>query len=171
MTFPEKQESILFDFSKSDDIVQWYSRDDTVMGGISNSQLRSTEQDTAIFVGEVSLENNGGFAAVRSRDALYDLSSYTGISLHVKGDDKRYSVNIRTDTSQNRLRYQASFETKNDEWTTIQLPFQNFVAARRGKRPSNAPPLDTQYINSFGFIIANKQVGPFRLEIAWIKAF
>jgi len=166
-----QKEYILFDFSKSDDVAQWYSRDDTVMGGISNSQLRATDEGTAAFVGEVSLENNGGFAAIRSRDAHYDLSAFTGVVLHIKGDLKTYSMNIRTDTSSNGLRYQANFKVVREEWMVVLLPFQNFVAARRGQRPPDAPALDLHSICSFGFIIANKQVGPFRLELASIKAY
>jgi len=171
MTSSEQQESILFDFSKPDDISQWYARDDTVMGGVSASQLRATDEKTAVFAGEVSLENNGGFAAVRSRDAQYDLSAYTGIALRLKSDAKVYSMNIRTDTSLNGLRYQTSFKLTQEVWMTIRLPLQNFVAARRGKRFPDAPPLDSQRIRSFGFIIAGKQIGPFRLELASIKAY
>ncbi len=171
MTLPDRNEYTLFDFSKPDDIAQWYPRDDSVMGGISNSQLRATGQGTAVFAGDVSLENNGGFAAVRSREATYDLGAYTGIALRLRGDGKAYSMNIRTDTSLNGLRYQASFNVTSEEWTTVHLPFQNFVAARRGKRPPDAPPLDLLCIRSFGFIIASKQVGSFCLEIESIKAY
>lgn len=171
MILPEKKEYVLFDFSNPDDVAQWYSRDDTVMGGVSASQLHTTGEGTAAFAGEVSLENNGGFAAIRSLDSQYDLSEYTGIALHIKSDLKTYSMNIRTDTSSNGLRYQANFKAVRKEWMTVLLPFQNFAAARRGQRPLDAPPLDTQRIRSFGFIIANKQVGPFRLELASIKAY
>lgn len=172
MTFPGQKEYMLFDFSSSDDIALWYSRDDSIMGGVSDSQLRSTNQGTAIFAGEVSLDNNGGFAAVRSHDATaYNLSTYIGLALRLKGDGKAYSMNIRTDTSLNGLRYQASFKVEHEEWTTVRLPFQDFVAARRGKRPLDAPPLDKEHIRSFGIIISNKQVGPFRLELEWIKAY
>ena len=141
------------------------------MGGVSDSQLRATSEGTAVFAGEVSLENNGGFAAIRSRDTHYDLSAYTGIALRLKGDDKMYSMNIRTDTSSNGLRYQKSFKLAQEGWMTIRLPFQDFGAACRGQRPPDAPALDLQHISSFGFIIANKQVGPFRLEVASIKVY
>lgn len=171
MTLPEQKVYTLFDFSKPDYIAQWYARDDIIMGGVSDSRLLSTGQDTAVFAGNVSLENNGGFAAVRSRDASYDLSPYTFLSLRIKGDGKHYSVNIRTEDSVNGVRYQASFYASNDEWMTKDIPLHDFVAARRGKRPSGAPLLDLQRIRSFGFIIANKQEGLFRLEIAWMKAY
>lgn len=171
MTSTDRKELTLFDFSKPDDIAQWYSRDDSVMGGISDSQLRATDKGTAIFAGEVSLENNGGFAAVRSRDAQYNLSAYTGIMLRLKGDSNVYGINMRTSTSPNGLRYQANFKLAQREWMLVHLPFQNFAAASRGKRPPDAPPLDIQHISSFGIIISNKQVGPFLLEIEWIKAF
>ena len=34
----------------------------------------------------------------------------------------------------------------------------------------DAPKLDTEKIRSFGFTISDKQVGPFKLEVDWIRA-
>lgn len=171
MTIPTQGEQTLFDFSNPETIAQWYAHDDTVMGGVSGSQLQGTEQRTAFFVGAVSLHNNGGFAAVRSRPSTYDLHNFAGIELRFKGDGKRYSLNIRNDSGVNGLRYQASFDAQAGVWTTVQLPFHAFVATRRGKTPPNSPPLDLERISSFGLIIANKQAEPFRLELAWMKAY
>lgn len=44
----------------------WYVVDDGVMGGRSSSSLRSGESGIAVFEGVLSLENNGGFASVRT---------------------------------------------------------------------------------------------------------
>ncbi len=109
MTLFEQKVYTLFDFSRPSDIAQWYSRDDIIVGGISDSQILATGQSTVAFAGNVSLENNGGFAAVRSHDSLYDLNAYKFLSLCIKGDGKHYSLNIRTENSENGVRYQANF--------------------------------------------------------------
>ncbi|MBP1721795.1 MAG: Complex intermediate-associated protein 30 [Deltaproteobacteria bacterium] len=36
---------------------------------------------------------------------------------------------------------------------------------------TSAPPVDKAKIKTFGFLIADKQDGPFRLEIDWIGAY
>jgi hypothetical protein len=35
---------------------------------------------------------------------------------------------------------------------------------------SSEPPLDASKVTSVGFLISDKQAGPFKLEVAWIKA-
>jgi NADH dehydrogenase [ubiquinone] 1 alpha subcomplex assembly factor 1 len=40
----------------------------------------------------------------------------------------------------------------------------------RGRVLTDVPPLNPAEGNSVGFIISDKQAGPFRLEVGWIKA-
>jgi len=56
-----------------------------------------TDQGTLEFKGIVSLENNGGFASIRSGTANYDLSDFEGLLIRVRGDGHRYAFNLRTD--------------------------------------------------------------------------
>ena len=39
-----------------------------------------------------------------------------------------------------------------------------------GRALDNVPALDPSAIYQFGFLISDKQAGPFNLEIDWIKA-
>jgi hypothetical protein len=43
------------------------------------------------------------------------------------------------------------------------------VAAFRGRVLPEEPPIDASKISAFGFLIADKQEGSFRLEIDWIQ--
>ena len=43
----------------------WLVVNDNVMGGVSESNIRFSENNTLIFQGRVSIENNGGFASFR----------------------------------------------------------------------------------------------------------
>jgi hypothetical protein len=51
-----------------------------------------------LFSGEVSTENNGGFASVRSKnfDPAWDLGGYEGIRVTLKGEGQRYKLILRT---------------------------------------------------------------------------
>ena len=44
---------------------KWSIVNDNVMGGLSESNISISENETLIFKGRVSLDNNGGFASVR----------------------------------------------------------------------------------------------------------
>jgi len=57
---------LLFDFDDRSAVDGWHAIDDRVMGGVSCSRLRHDPAGHAVFEGEVSLAQNGGFASVRS---------------------------------------------------------------------------------------------------------
>lgn len=167
----EKGELTVFNFDKPGDENAWRTIDDVVMGGISSSTWKVTADGTAMFTGTVSLENNGGFSSVRSRAGSYDLSNYKGIALRVKGDGKQYKLNIKTDAQFDSIMYQGEFATEKGIWQIVKMPFAKFVATYHGAVLSDVPKLDIKSIRTFGFLIANKQKGPFQLEIDWIKAY
>ena len=167
----ETGELLISNFDKPGEGKIWRVINDGVMGGISSSTWNITEKGAAVFAGNVSLENNGGFASVRSAVGTYDLSKYKGIVLRVKGDGKRYNLNLKTDAEFDSILYQAEFGTEKEKWQLIEIPFSRFAPTYHGFVPPDAPKLDTKEIRRFGFLIADKQKGPFRLEIAWIKAY
>jgi monofunctional biosynthetic peptidoglycan transglycosylase len=166
---PEQHRAI-FEFDGSDSGRGWTSVNDDVMGGISNGGFRINAAGILEFTGVVSLENNGGFASIRSRPSKHDLSGYEGLLVRVRGDGKRYACNIRTDFEIMAGSYQQRFETKKNEWQEIALPFREFVATSFGQVMRDAPKLDTAKIRSFGFTISDKQAGSFQLEVDWISA-
>ena len=167
----EGKEKSVFEFKRQEDGQQWQPLNDTVMGGISGSRLTITDGGTALFTGRVSLENYGGFASVRSKAGEYDLGSFAGILLRFRGDGKRYKLVLKTDDAFEGTLYQVSFETLKDTWEIVRIPFREFVPTFRGRLLNNAPPLDNRSIKTFGFLIADKQEGPFTLEIQSIAAY
>ena len=162
-------DKILFDFQTATNTAAWQVVNDDVMGGMSTSSLRLTN-GAAIFQGEVSLENDGGFASVRSLPARYDLAGCDTFVIRVRGDGRRYKFTARTDRSFDSAIYQTVFTTKKGEWEEHRLPLKQFVPTFRGRVLSSEPPLDPARVTSVGFLIADKQDGPFRLEIAWVHA-
>jgi len=166
-----QNELVVFDFAKTSDREQWRPINDTVMGGISASQLQLTKDGNALFTGNVSLENNGGFASLQSKPSNFDFSGYEGILIRVKRDGKRYKLSIKNNTFLDSPRYQAAFNTEGGVWATIRIPFHTMVPTFRGTVLTNESTIDITKVKSFGLLISDKQEGPFRLEIDWIKAY
>lgn len=167
---PEK-EMVVFDFSNPSDLNQFRPINDTVMGGISASQLQMTQEGTALFTGTVSLENNGGFASLQSKPTNYNFTGYQGLALRVRGDGKRYKLSLKNNTFLDSPRYEAAFSTENGVWSTVTIPFDSLVPTFRGTVLTNETPVDISSVKSFGLLISDKQAGPFRLEIDWLKAY
>jgi monofunctional biosynthetic peptidoglycan transglycosylase len=147
----------------------WQVVNDDVMGGVSRSAF-GVRHGVAVFQGVVSLENNGGFASVRSLPARHDLKGSHAFAIRARGDGRRYKFTVRTDHSFDSPLYQAAFTTKPGAWQEHCLPFQRLVATFRGRILAGEPPPDPAEVASVGFLISDQQAGPFRLEIARIKA-
>lgn len=160
----------LFDFTQPDAGQRWSVVNDGVMGGVSGSQFQ-IDENIAVFAGFVSLENNGGFASIRSQPELQDLSAHTGIVVRVKGDGKRYQFRLRTSSTLNRIAYTVGFDTQTDVWQTVRLPFADFIPTSFGVVLTDVPAIDPRDIASFGVLISDKQEGEFRLEIDWIGVY
>lgn len=160
----------LFDFQAATNSHVWEVVNDDVMGGVSTSQFQILTNGCAVFSGTVRLENNGGFASVRSAPLRENLTGLTAFVLRVRGDGKQYKFSVRTGAGLDTPLYQCSFATKQGEWVEHRLAFSYFVPTFRGRVLTDAPPLNPATVNSVGFLISDKQAGPFRLEIGWIKA-
>jgi monofunctional biosynthetic peptidoglycan transglycosylase len=160
----------LFDFQAATNSPAWQIVNDDVMGGVSTSRFQILTNGGAIFSGVVSLENNGGFASVRSQPVRADLTGCDSFLLRVRGDGRRYKVAVRTDAGLDTPLYQLAFTTKRGAWEEHRLPFKDFVPTFRGRILTGVPPLNPARVTSVGFLISDQQAGPFRLEIGWIKA-
>ncbi len=161
-------DKIVYDFQNTTNTTAWQVVNDDVMGGISTSSFRLTN-GVALFQGKVSLENNGGFASVRSLPARHDLAGSDVFVVRVRGDGRSYKFTARTDPSFDSAIYQCVFTTKKGEWEEHRLPFKQFIPTFRGRVLAGEPPLDPAKVTSVGFLISDKQDGPFQLEVAWIK--
>jgi monofunctional biosynthetic peptidoglycan transglycosylase len=163
-------ERVLFAFEGDQGSDRWMIVNDGVMGGLSRSRILVTEENTAVFEGEISLANNGGFASVRSRPGEIPTAGTSRLAVRVRGDGREYQLRIRTEDAFDGVAYRWDFETRADEWMTIEASYRDFVPTFRGRILRDVPPIDPGAIRQIGFLIADKEEGPFRLEIDWIKA-
>ena len=164
-------EKMIIDFSSPDEQERWEIINDAVMGGVSESRISIIDNKAALFQGVVSLDNYGGFASIRTHPREFDLIGSKGLIVRVKGDGKDFRLRLRTDNTYDGIAYQTHFSTEQDRWITARLSFEAFTPVFRGMVVNDAPPLDITAIRRIGFMIADKQAGPFRLEIEWVKAF
>jgi monofunctional biosynthetic peptidoglycan transglycosylase len=163
----EDQPVMIIDFASESAV--WPSIDDVVMGGVSSSEMVG-EDGFATFRGEVSFDNNGGFASVRSRPQVRDLSSFDGLALRVRGDGKTYGFRIRTDSSFDGVSYQVAISPPAGVWHEVKVAFTDFVPVYRGRRVTGHPPLNAAQVTTLGLIIS-RQEGPFRFDIASIGGY
>ena len=160
----------LFDFQAATNSTAWQVVNDDVMGGVSTSKFQLLASGGAVFSGVVSMENNGGFASVRSSPVREELSGCEVFVLRVRGDGRRYKFTVRTETGFNAPIYQRAFTTKRNEWEEHRIAFKDFVPTFRGRVLTDVKPLNPAKVISVGFLISEQQAGPFRLEIGSVKA-
>ena len=162
------EDRVLFDFSKAEAAKQWQTVNDGVMGGVSDGRFKMTDNKTMEFFGTLSLENNGGFASVRSRPTQVNLKHGDSIAARVQGDGREYTFNLYVPRDSGRYSFRQSFKTKKDEWIEVRFPVDKFVATWRGRVFADQK-LDPSRVNSVGFLLGDKKAGPFKLEVEWIK--
>ena len=163
----------LFTFEDEQQVAEWHTENDVVMGGVSRSQVTyvaeaAGKEGIAHFTGHVSLENDGGFAQILYDQKTLDLDGFEGIELHVRGDQQTYQ--LRIETSAERVAYARSFETTG-EWQFIKLAFADFESTYHGEPVPDAPELDRSAIRTVGFLIGDQQEGNFELLIDEVRAY
>lgn len=146
---------------------RWRIVNDGVMGGLSSSKA-IVQDDKIIFSGNVSLENNGGFASLRSPVNEYNFEEYSGIEIRIKADGKRYSISMKETTYFTGLFYTFTFETKKDEWITVKIPFDKFKPYYFGKEINSNKKIPLNNIKEISLLIGDKQEGSFKAEIEYL---
>ena len=160
----------LFLFDRPEAVAAWSAIDDRVMGGVSRSALRFDPAGHAVFSGQVSPDNNGGFASVRASVSTPVTTDIDAIELLVRGDGHRYKLNLRTDRGFDGVNYQAAFALPAGQWATLRLSLDVFQPSWRGRAVPDAPPLRGARIEQVGLMIADRQFGAFALAIGAIWA-
>lgn len=163
MGYAEESETV---YRPGDVKQEWRVICDTVMGGRSKGEVK--EGKVMVFSGKVSLENNGGFASMRSVEGEMDLSKFDGLRLKLMGTGRTFYVSLRVE-GLGRVAYWAPIETKKGEWVEVMVPFENFKPTFFGKE-LKGPKLNTAKLTSVGFMLYDKEAGDFELKVKEIVA-
>ena len=153
---------LLFDFSASPDWSGWAVQNDVVMGGESSSDLSRSNEGHAVFTGDVSLRNNGGFASLRYHFTPKDIRGYESAVIRLKGDGKKYQFRLKAGLNE-RASYLFTFNTSG-EWQTIEIPLDKMEPFYRGNK-LDQPNFNANQMQEVRFLIGNGKAENFRLEI------
>ena len=146
----------------------WNIVNDDVMGGISTSTMSLNKEKNLLFKGNLSLENNGGFASSTLSLEKNILNEVKFFKIKFKGDGNTYKLRFRQNNR--RASYSHDFKSSKDEWIEVDLRVEDFKATWRGYSYSDYPALEPKEVISMGLQISDKQEGDFILEIEYIKA-
>jgi len=167
----------------------WKSLNDTIMGGSSRANCRST--DKGLFLEGNLIEEGGGFVSCRSPifSKPFDLSNYSGLIIDVEGEGRTLKFAIacekKTFSLSNLLkgdiRWVASIPTKKEGVSRIKIPFKDLEPARRAKPVRLPLRFDASCINRFqvlhskfgqpGKMNSGFSSGPIKLLIKSISAY
>jgi hypothetical protein len=153
---------VLFDFGKDSDLANWSVVDDVVMGGRSEGHFEINSEGHAVFHGDVSLQNNGGFSSVRYRFNQRNVSDYSKALIWLKGDGRQYQFRIKS-SAYDRHSYIYHFQTTG-EWQIVEVPFAEMYPGFRGRK-LDMPNYPGEEMEEIAFLIANKLAESFQLEI------
>jgi NADH dehydrogenase [ubiquinone] 1 alpha subcomplex assembly factor 1 len=159
----------LISFSDAADEPSWVAVNDDVMGGVSRGAARISDGQLH-FSGTLSLENNGGFASLRTVAFRPDLTLASAIVLRVLGDGRDYQLRLASNARfrGSAVAYSASFSTQADQWIEVHIPLVALVPTFRGF-VLDGPSIDLARIEHIGLLIGDKRPGPFSLKVDWIK--
>lgn len=163
------------------------TRCDKEMGGFSSVHFDlDPETNAGHFHGYLNLDlpkdnpeiTRSGYAMFRTKDqkeswlsgdSYWDWSEYSLLVLRVKGDRRKYLVNIQantplvTDLFQHRL-----FLNHPGEWETVVIPLSDFVMTNWGVIQDGSE-LNKAEVKTVGVGLLDKQYGPYSLKVDWIK--
>jgi monofunctional biosynthetic peptidoglycan transglycosylase len=151
----------------------WYAVNDTVMGGVSQGRTQPLDDGQVRFTGELSLESNGGFVSIRSQpSADLDLDQATALRVRLRGDGRAWKVlAYREDIQMRAGGYRTPIQTTDGEVVEVTLPLASFMPSSFGRPVPGAPALDAhpERIVQIGFLLADKNPGPFALDVLSVE--
>ncbi len=162
----------VFDFADAEQADGWSVINDTVMGGVSSGDLTWSD-GSLVFSGFLSLENNGGFASIRSPQIDTQLainwSASDGIRVRADGDGRTWTLQVRT-TDDVDGGWTQSFATTPNATTDVLLPWKSFEPVTRFLEPRSTDiSLDPSRISAIAFYLVDGIQQPFRIAIRAIS--
>jgi NADH dehydrogenase [ubiquinone] 1 alpha subcomplex assembly factor 1 len=143
---------------------------DTVMGGHSQGDVfKSADGNAVLFAGNLSLENNGGFASVEFRlQQKLPAETFTQVSLNATADNRTYQLRLKTPYIPQGVAYVAEFKAENSN-NTYRFDVAAFAGRYRGRTVTNLPELNLADVNQISVMLADKIPGTFQIELHTLR--
>lgn len=161
-------------------------RSDKEIGGYSEANFTISPDSTAKFYGNLNLDlpkdnpemTRSGYAMFRTKDLkeswlsgsnYWDWNQYQSLALRVRGDNRKYLVNLQANTPlvTDLFQHRLFLETPGD-WETVIIPLNDFVMTNWGVIQNDLE-INKAEIKTIGIGLLDKTYGPFNLDIDWIK--
>lgn len=149
---------------------QWEFISDSVMGGISNGELKIINDEHILYyklLGRVSTANKGGFIQFRSKIKIKE-NYFNGLEVVYKnkGENDNYFIHITTNMTIFPWQYYKSKLQLNKEWSLIRIPLNNFRKSNF-YQPRN---FTSEQIKTIGFVAIGDDFDA-ELDIRKIKLY
>ena len=159
------------DFGAQKDGRDWRIINDGVMGGISVGEA-GLDDNSMLFVGQLSFENNGGFASLRSNRINLRLENAEFIEIRYRLKGINFSFMFEQYARFWQPYYSYPLETTDGEWITKKIPVQSLMETRMSEYTGLT--FNRHKARSFhriGFISNDKKEKRFELEIDYISIY
>jgi hypothetical protein len=168
----EEPDGVLVNLGDAGTAAAWTTLNDPVMGGKSTSRAEFGNGGL-VFSGDVSLENNGGFASVRGpvdADTARRASGATSLRVRAIGDGKTYMLKLGI--AGQPWSYIQRFPTEPGVERDYELPVEDFEPVGQRLKPAPDAPqtLDPAFISQAAVYILDEQSGPFEITVREIDA-
>ena len=147
--------------SSSNDFDDWFSLNDTIMGGSSKAVCRTSSKGLSLE--GIVVEEKGGFVSCKSPKFLtpLNLSAYQGFLLKINGGGRTLKFGVSCnygilklrefflDRSPGGLRWVSEIETKRFGSTTVRVPFASLEPTVLAKKISLQRKFQSNSISQF----------------------
>lgn len=147
----------------------WFVVLDGVMGGLSTGKLESVAK-ALVLSGNISLQNNGGFASIRTPYRKFDLSRYSEVTVRYRSKGQTFAMSLNNYRRFWRPQFKTFLPPTNGKWAESVIPLRSFTKMRFDEVLGGGPSAEElASIIRFGFISSDKSEGEFRFEISGIE--
>lgn len=191
---------LLVDFTRPNEMAKMLVRCDQELGGYSTASLDLIEDDKespvsfARFQGVLNLDLpkkrpdvvQSGYAMFRTQDkpapsllskliegieqGSWDISSSSHLLLKVRGDRRKYFINIQSESALPTDIYQHRLFLKSPgKWETVAVPLKDFILTNWGVIQEQRT-MTKESVKTVGIGLIDKQYGPYQLDIEKIEA-
>ena len=158
-----------FNFGSTGNSQNWYAVNDGVMGGLSSGVLEETN-NSIVFSGVVSLENNGGFASIRSTYDNYKLAKFNKVEVKYQSSGYDFAMTMEMHKRFYMPYFKFNLPDTGNKWKTVTIELADFEAFSLGKKLGYGLDKDSKNdIIRMGFISNEKNAGKYQIEIDYIK--
>ena len=156
------------DFGSDKDGRNWAIINDGVMGGISIGEAKLNE-NSLLFVGQLSFENNGGFASLRSNRMNLNLKDAEYIEIKYRLEGIHFALMLEQHSRFWHPYFSYPLEITDGKWLTKKILVEELKETRMSEYTGRT--YNQENARSFfriGFISDDKKEVRFKLEIDYI---